>query len=372
MLSRRHKSKKKPQRAHRAADTRYMTQNTFIKSIPQRLSLTLTPLPLLCLLMAGCTFDAPNSADESATSSADSSSGGSSSDEASTSGATANEGPIVEPFDQLLVQTVQWFDKDVTIEKAETRTATQTSWLGDSILEREHIITVRVQNRTRFPSNIAYEHWDLFLADGTRLKGETDRADFGPQDALFFQFLFEDNLGRSLEGAYLELNGDSYGEYKPLILPLDVPVEKEPVFVLSEFEGYVFEGDLGEGNAWRHEIVSARVSLNSTSDGSSSVDGSRAEVGKKLVDLVVRTTAMEDTANLFDSSYHLLVNGVGVSPDNNVNEVPKVGEPIEVPVVFQIDENATEFDVEFDVEQGSGDTWSTFHVDLQNATPVEY
>ena len=273
-----------------------------------------------------------------------------------------NDGPVLVPFEQLYAQTVQWFDKDVTIETAET-------WMSPQTTARVHVITLKVQNRTRWASDNSYQSWDLFLANGKRLAGRTPSHDYGPQDAVSFVFEFEDPAGLSLDGAYLELNGTSYGEEQPLILPLDAPAS-EPVFIVNDLQGHVFEGVV-EGEAeWRHEIVSARVSRSSDAHDWQ-LDGARAKVGKKLLDLVVRTTAVEDGTNLHDDVYHLLVNGEGVSAYTSLNEIAEPGQTFEVPVVFQIDENATAITVEFDIEQGRGMTWSTFDVDLANATPAQ-
>lgn len=343
----------------------HMTQLNIIKTIVQRLAPTLTVLPLLT---AGCAVDAQDPSDRSDESANYSASGGRGGTfQGNSSGGAAsgadNDGPVLVPFEQLYAQTVQWFDKDVTIETAET-------WISSRTTARVHVITLKVQNRTRWASDNSYQSWDLFLANGKRLAGRTPSHDYGPQDAVSFVFEFEDPAGLSLDGAYLELNGTNYGVYQPLILPLDAPAS-EPVFIVNDLQGHVFEGVVEGKAVWRHEIVSARVSRSSDAHDGHHRMGARARAGKKLLDLVVRTTAVDGGTNLQDDVYHLLVNGEGVSTHTTLREIAEPGQTFEVPVVFQIDENATAITVEFDIQQGRGMTWSTIDVDLANATPAQ-
>ena len=352
--------------------------------IPQksRTSLSLTAL-LFSWALPGCTIEAyePSAADEAseeytAASDSDDESTSSSSvddratdDESSGSDEESEAGPSVIPFDQLVQQTVPWFDVDVTVESAETRRATVASFSGN-VLKSGHFVTLTVQNRTRFATELGYQHWDLILADGTRVAGETERLDFGPRDALSRELFFYDDSGQTLEGAHLELNGSEYGEFRPLNIPLDALVDAEPVLELPEVVGQVIAAEPAEDAPWQHEILFARVSYNS--DGYNGEERARAEYGKKLLDLVVRSTNLNGSSlNLFDERYHLNVNGVGVSTQSSINELPEVGEPVEVPIVFQIDEDVTEFDIELNIGPESPPIWSTIHVNLADAVPAE-
>jgi len=273
------------------------------------------------------------------------------------------------PFDQLVPQTVPWFDVDVSIESAESRTRVVETLLG-GYEENSHRLTVTVQNRTRFATELNFQHWDLILADGTRLAGEKDHFDFGPLDALPLELWFDDDSDQGLEGAHLELNGSKYGVYLPLSIPLDAPVAAEPVLELPALVGQLFPTQPNEESVWQHEILFAEVSYNG--DGYNGVERARAEFGKKLLNLVVRSSFLVGSArrNLFDERYHLNVGGTGVSTQSVVNELPDMGESVEVPIVFQIDEDVSEFDIEFDTGANSAPIWETLRVDLSEAVPV--
>jgi len=273
------------------------------------------------------------------------------------------------PFDQLVPQTVPWFDVDVSIESAESGTRVVETLRG-GYEENGHRLAVTVQNRTRFATELNFQHWDLILADGTRLAGEKDHFDFGPLDALPLELWFDDGSGQGLEGAHLELNGFEYGVYLPLSIPLDAPVAAEPVLELPALVGQLFPTQPNEESVWQHEILFAEVSYNG--DGYNGVERARAEFGKKLLNLVVRSTLVVDSKNehLNEERYHLNVEGVGVSTQSNVNELPDMGESVEVPIVFQIDEDVSEFDIEFDTGANSAPIWETLRVDLSEAVPV--
>jgi|GEM_PF-3282224 len=346
------------------SETARMTQTNTFKLIAPRFTLPALTLSLLAF-GSGCTIRAfDDLPDTSASSSGGrASTGGSSSEDAP----AEDEGPVTVPFEKLVVQTVQWFDKDVTIEKAET-TTTRANLLGEVHVDREHKITLMVQNRTQGSSELEYEKWDLILADGTRLKSNV-QENFGPKDVHRFGRSFSGDE-HALEGAHFELNEYTYGEYEPLILPLDRLVEKmDPVLSLDSVVGQSVMSD-SEDSGWKYEILSARIAMNSEIE-SDHRPGTRAKVGKKLLELVVRSTNLDSAArNLSDSYFHLMVDGYGVSSNTFVNELPDGGAKLDIPVVFQIDAIATELDIEFVVERTES-VWKSIHVDLANATPIE-
>lgn len=276
----------------------------------------------------------------------------------------------VVPFAQFIPQTVPWFDVDVTVESAASGSEViESTWSDD--VENGHAITLTVQNRTHFATGIPDQHWDLILADGTRVAGKTSHLDFGPRDALAIELWFEDESSPTLEGAHLELNGDVYGEFRPLLIPLDALVDSEPVLELPQIVGQSVPAPPVNDALWQHEVVSAQVSYNW--DRYNGYKSARAHFGKKLLGLVVRSTIIGSSShqNLFAGRFHLSVNGLGVSPDSRVQELPDPNAPVEVPVVFQIDEDVTEFDVEFAVGPSGSPQWETLHVDLADAVPAE-
>lgn len=350
-----------------------MTQISSFGLAARRFPLRIAALSLLSWA-SGCTIGVgglphTDSGSREDRASGGSSSGGGPSEDGSSGGAPGEEGPVTVPFDKLIVQTVQWFDKDITIEKAETTTTPRETWLGENFLLREHKITLKVQNRTISSSELEYENWDLILADGTRLESNVQET-FGPRDVHRFELLFADD-DHTLEGAHFELNEYTYGEYEPLIVPLDQTIEnEEKIFALDGVVGQSVTSD-SEDSGWKHEILSARVATNSDVE-SEHRSGTRAKVGKKLLELVVRSTNLDKVArNLFDSYFHLNVDGYGVSTETYINELPDGRAKLDVPVVFQIDAASTELEIELAVEHGTKTSWKSIHVDLANATPVE-
>lgn len=267
------------------------------------------------------------------------------------------------PLTTLIQQTVQWADLDITVESAVTTTCSSSSWFVETTKLRCHCIEGTVKNRTSAGRSLGANRWDLILADGTRLKATADSEDFGPFDALPFSECYADESSRTLDGATVEFHGREYGTFTPLLLPLDQPIQREAVLSIDELVGQIVDP---VENGLKHEILAAHISM------SNDAPARRAYAGKKLFIMKVRTT-YTGPSYIFvrGRTYHLMVDGVGVSTSNTFSEYLKRNESVEVDVVFDIDADVQNFEVEFDTGTVAAETFTSFPVDLSRATSVE-
>lgn len=264
------------------------------------------------------------------------------------SSSTATLDPFTRPFTALVSQPVPFSVVIATVESASVNRGQSPDMPPDRTYAQ---LDFSVQNTSA--SDLDYSTrrtWDLVLSDGTRVPPSNPLGIFvaGSYTAKA-SLRYPVEASASLAGAAVILDGEVRGLAEPERVPLDAPWSSAyPIGIPS------LAGATSTGVDQELDITKATVSLNDP-------DEYRAHLGKKFVrlDLVAKDLG-PSSMDLSGDSFRIIVDGLSSPPANDLFEFFQGQTAVDVPVVFEIDQAATSFDIRF--------SWyhlaKTYHVDL--------
>ncbi len=264
--------------------------------------------------------------------------------------------PFSEPFEGLVDQSVRWSTAEVRVTDARIFSPTEDEadafFFGINEGEIYAELTVEFTNVGQRDFSLSDRRtWDLILSDGTRISPKAFDVLVAPGDATKVPLRYWTGERVDLRGAVLELNGGDRGVLAPEELPLDQSVISEyPMIPLAE--RVVLEAPSTELFVQlRHEIDSVVVDRNTVLGR-----GRRAHYGKKFVEVHSTVTCVAGFFNeaVSRDRFAIIVDGHKAFPDAGDSEVLDIGASDTFAELFEIDEGARSFELEFVVGWDDG------------------
>jgi hypothetical protein len=239
---------------------------------------------------------------------------------------------------------------DYTLESAVTQ---RTTICEDEQVDVDDVLVLQGKATNRLEKSLLVDvDLRLILSDGTQISGTPQEwLDLDPEAQDTFAFQFKLPEGASLAGSKLEPKSTrDAGEHHRVSIPLDAVYN--PTYPLAIPELGMLEAEtLSEDTVdhWRMKVLSATVTLDSDYD-----TGKHAGYSKKFVELIVDAHLVVSSVDsiFWYNTFELNVGGFSVYPKIQAN-VLKQNQRETVIILFEVDENVTEFDFIYDLE-GAG------------------
>lgn len=236
---------------------------------------------------------------------------------------------------------------DYTLESAITH---RTTVCKDEKIDVTEVLVLHGAATNRIAQTLELDlDLRLALSDGARLSGTKEAIRLVPPEGTAdFTFQFKLPSEVSLAGAKIEPESSSdAGEHHRVSIPLDAILSPPYPIVIEELatlEAKTLSED--SRDQWSIKVLSATATLDTDYDG-----GEHAPYGKKYIELIVDAHLLATSVNsLFSyNTFELNVGGFSVYPSVEGGVLKQNQRETNI-ILFEVDEDVTEFDFIYDLD----------------------